>query len=162
MRQSIEHAIAFVREQIAGDLGHIDTIIQSDADMRAKAQRLATTPGLGSLTACRLVAMLPELGDCDSRQIARLVGLAPINRDSGQMRGKRSTGGGRAPIRKLLYMPTVTAIQHNPVIRNTYQHLLSKGKPKLVALIAAMRKLVILLNVMQKEHKTWNQLNCNA
>ena len=91
----------------------------------------------------------------DRKQIARLTGVAPINRDSGTLRGKRTTGGGRAHVRQTLYMPTLVATRHNPTIKAFYQRLVAAGKPKLVALIAAMRKLLTILNLLVREGKTW-------
>ncbi|MCA8998189.1 MAG: IS110 family transposase, partial [Planctomycetaceae bacterium] len=98
---------------------------------------------------------LPELGTLNRQQIARLVGVAPTNRDSGTLRGKRTTGGGRVEIRNALYMPTVVALKHNPAIKRFHERLVANGKPTLVALIAAMRKLITILNVMIREGKTW-------
>jgi transposase len=103
-----------------------------------------------------LISELPELGTLNRQQIARLVGVAPTNRDSGTLRGKRTTGGGRVEIRNALYMPTVVAKQHNPAIKTFYDRLVTKGKPKLVALIASMRKLITILNVMIRNGKTWD------
>lgn len=97
-------------------------------------------------------------GQCNRQQIARLIGVAPINRDSGTMRGKRTTGGGRKSIRTMVFMPTLVAVQHNPLIRSYYQNLVARGKKKMVALVAAMRKLIIV-NVMIRERKTWEQIS---
>ena len=140
----------------------MNNLIEQDADLTRDAKTAESVPGIGRLTAGRLVALLPELGSCTPGQIARLIGVAPINRDSGQMRGRRTTGGGRSHVRAMLYMPTLVAVRHNPVIRQMYQRLLAKGKPKMVALVAAMRKLIIYLNAMIRDHKTWEQfVNCN-
>jgi transposase len=100
---------------------------------------------------------LPELGTLNRQQIARLVGVAPTNRDSGTLRGKRTTGGGRVEIRNALYMPTVVAKQYNSKIKTFYDRLLKNGKPKMVALIASMRKLLTMLNTMIRNGKTWNE-----
>ena len=135
----------------------MNNLIEQDADLRRDAKTAESVPGIGRLTAGRLVALLPELGSCTPAQIARLIGVAPINRDSGQMRGRRTTGGGRSHIRAMLYMPTLVAVRHNPVIRQMYQRLVAKGKPKMVALVACMRKLIIYLNAMIRDHKTWEQ-----
>ena len=112
--------------------------------------------GIGATTAALLVTELPELGHLNRRQIAALVGVAPINRDSGTYRGKRMTGGGRRHLRARLFMPTLVAVRYNPVIRRFYQHLLDRGKTKMVALIAAMRKLLTILNTMLNKNETWN------
>lgn len=112
-------------------------------------------PGVGATTAAALTAELPELGRLNRRQAARLVGLAPINRDSGTLRGKRLIGGGRATVRKGLYMATLVATKHNPVIRAFYQALLHKGKAKMTALVACMRKLLLILNAIVKTNQPW-------
>ncbi|QDT28342.1 Transposase IS116/IS110/IS902 family protein [Gimesia panareensis] len=116
---------------------------------------------MAGTTAALLISDLPELGSLNRKQIARLIGLAPTNRDSGTLRGKRTIGGGRVRIRNGLYMPTVTALNHNPRIKAFYTRLVENGKPKMVALVAAMRKLLIILNTMVKEGKKWeaNMIN---
>lgn len=103
-----------------------------------------------------LVSNVPELGSLNRRQVAALIGVAPINRDSGQFRGKRMTGGGRKDVRARLYMPTLVAIQHNRVIRGFYQRLLGAGKSKMTAVIACMRKLIVILNTMIARKEHWN------
>jgi transposase len=153
----IDGHLAFIDAQIETVAHAMDELIDADAAMARDADAIRSVPGLGRLTARRLVADLPELGRCTPRQIAKLVGLAPINRDSGTLRGKRTTGGGRRAVRKLLYMPTLVATRHNPLIRSMYLRLLAAGKPKMVALVACMRKLLILLNAMIRERKTWDQ-----
>jgi transposase len=158
MQLLIEQMIEKVDQQLEGVEQVMDQLVASDESMQRDVNTIASTPGLGKLTASRLVAMLPELGQCNRQQIARLIGVAPINRDSGTMRGKRTTGGGRKIIRTFLYMPTLVAVRYNPVIRETYQRLVKKGKPKMVALIAAMRKLIIMVNIMIREQKTWSQI----
>ena len=153
----IDAHLAWLDEQLAHVARHMDTLIESDDVLRRTAHAIASTPGVGRLTARRLVAELPELGARSPRQIAKLIGVAPINRDSGVLRGKRTTGGGRRSVRKLLYMPTLVATRHNGHIRAMYQRLQDAGKPKLVALVACMRKLLVYLNAMIRENKTWEQ-----
>ena len=110
---------------------------------------------MGPKTAYRLIAMLPELGRCSRQQIAALVGVAPLNRDSGKFRGRRTTWGGRGSLRWVLYMAVLTATRTNPVIRRYYQRLLAAGKLKKVALVACMRKLLTILNAMMREGRPW-------
>jgi len=153
----IDTHLVWLDEQLAHVAEHMDTLIESHDTLRRTAHAIASTPGVGRLTARRLVAELPELGARSPKQIAKLIGVAPINRDSGVLRGKRTTGGGRRSVRKLLYMPTLVATRHNTHIRAMYQRLLDAGKPKLVALVACMRKLLVYLNAMIRENKTWEQ-----
>ena len=161
VEQMIREHIVFIDEQIEQVAMQMDELIDQDDALMRNADVIESTPGLGRLTARRLTADLPELGRCTPKQIAKLVGLAPINRDSGTLRGKRMTGGGRHSVRKQLYMPTLVATRHNPVIRSMYQRLVAAGKPKMVALVACMRKLLILLNAMIREDKMWDQfLKC--
>lgn len=137
-----------------------ETIRKELADMpelKAKAEIIESAPGIGETTASMLVTEVPELGRLNRRQIAMLIGVAPINRDSGTFRGKRITGGGRRDVRARLFMPTLVAIRHNSVIRRFYQHLLERGKTKMTAIIACMRKLITILNIMVARNQAWNQ-----
>ena len=130
------------------------TIRQSPV-WREKDDLLRTVPGVGRQVSLALLAYLPELGTLDRRQVAALVGVAPFNRDSGILRGKRTVWGGRARIRAALYMGTLVASRRNPVIRDFYQRLLASGKPKKLALTACMRKLLVILNSMLKHRTPW-------
>jgi transposase len=112
-------------------------------------------PGIGPQTASLLITHLPELGQLTRQQIAALVGIAPLNRDSGASRGRRTTWGGRPAVRAGLYMAALVATQHNVVIRTFYQRLVAAGKPKKLALIAAMRKLLTILNAMLHHRRPW-------
>lgn len=120
-------------------------------DLQQKMNILLSVPGIGVTTATMLVTEVPELGQLNRRQIAALIGVAPINRDSGNFRGKRMTGGGRHAVRTRLYMPTVVACNHNPTIKPFYQRLINNGKTKMTALVAAMRKLLSIANTMLKK-----------
>lgn len=117
---------------------------------------ISSAPGIGDGVAFTLLGELPELGHINNRQIAALCGLAPYNRDSGKMNGKRRIRGGRAPIRTVLYMAMLSAIQHNPVIKQFYQKLVAQGKHKKVALTACMRKMMTILNTMVRNDQVWN------
>ena len=156
IKTSINQTIKYLNKQITKTELAIDNMLAADEALSARAFRLATVPGIGHATAAFLVVELPELGSCNKRQIAALAGVAPVNRDSGMFRGKRMTGGGRSQIRTLLYMPTLVAIQHNPAIRAFYRRLVDQGKPKMTAVVAAMRKLLIILNTMLKNNQAWN------
>ena len=120
------------------------------------AELLETAKGIGGASSAMFIGSLPELGKLSARQIGKLVGVAPLNCDSGKYRGKQKIQGGRADVRSALYMPTCCAIQHNPVIRAFYKRLVAAGKPKKVALVACMRKLLVILNAMVRDGKHWD------
>ncbi len=136
----------------------LNDTIRTSPIWRAKDDLLQSVPGVGGITAFTLIAELPELGSLDRRKIAALVGLAPLNRDSGHCRGRRMIAGGRATVRCVLYMATLTAIRFNPVIAHFYQRLTAAGRPKKVALTAAMRKLLTILNAMLRDQRPWQQI----
>ena len=129
--------------------------LQAHATWQAQAALLRSVPGVGPVVAAVLVAELPELGRLNGREIAALVGVAPLNRDSGHYRGQRRVWGGRASVRTILYMATVTATRHNPAIRDFYTRLCRRGKPRKVALVAAMRKLLLILNAVARDQAPW-------
>ena len=155
----LQHRIAGHVAWLRQALGELDRdiaqLIRSSPVWRAQETRLTSLPGIGDVTAQALIADLPELGQLDRRRIAALVGLAPFNRDSGQWRGRRMIGGGRPAVRRALYMATIVAIQYNPAIAAGYQRLVSGGRPKKVALVAAMRKLLTTLNAMLRDQRPW-------
>jgi len=136
--------------QIKKQIEQLDLLIQGHIDqsheLSAKAAKLTAISGVGARTAALLLAQLPELGELNRREIAALVGVAPFNRDSGRMRGKRAIYGGRKPVRHGLYMAALVAAHHNPILRNFYLRLRAAGKPAKLALTATMRKLLIVLN----------------
>jgi len=151
----IRQAIDWYQQQLDQIEREIEALIRQTAEFQAKVDLMQTVPGIGATTAAMLVAKLPELGHRTNNQLSRTVGVAPLNRDSGQFRGKRMTGGGRSELRQQLFMPTLVAVRHNPKIRAFYQRLIQHGKPKMVALIAAMRKLLTCLNAMLKTGQPW-------
>ena len=157
----ISDSIQFYKKQLKHIEKKLKELIDADEESRERSEILQSVPGVAGTTAALLISDLPELGSLNRKQIARLIGLAPTNRDSGTLRGKRTIGGGRVRIRNGLYMPTVTALNHNPRIKAFYKRLVENGKPKMVALVAAMRKLLIILNTMVKEGKKWeaNMIN---
>lgn len=155
-RASIRQAIQFYDKQLKALDRQIKELIRQDAQFQRRAELLTSVPGIGPTTAAALQAQLPELGQLDRGQVAKLAGLAPINRDSGTLRGKRMIGGGRVGVRRALFMATLVAARYNPTFKKHYQHLLAKGKAKLVALTACMRKLLITLNAMLKNNSPWN------
>jgi transposase len=130
--------------------------IESSPIWKAKDDLLQSTPGIGPACSMTLLASLPELGSLSRHQIAALVGVAPFNKDSGKSRGRRTTQGGRANVRCVLFMSTLAAIRFNPVIARFYRRLLAAGKTKMVAMVACMRKLLTILNAMLKSGTPWN------
>jgi transposase len=132
-------------------------LVQSHDDWRERFERAQTVPGVGDTIAAAIVSELPELGQLNRQKIASLVGLAPMNRDSGQHRGRRHIQGGRGGIRQLLYMGALTGIRFNPVIRRTYRRLRAKGKTFKVAITACMRKLLVILNTMFRNRTNWGE-----
>jgi len=157
--RSIRAILKTIEKQIENVDRQIRDHIDNNAELKRKTEQLESVPGIGETTASLLVTELPELGRLNRRQIAALVGVAPINRDSGTYRGKRMTGGGRCHLRARLFMPTLVAARHNPTIQSFYQRLIKNGKTKMTALIAAMRKLLTILNVMLKKNETWKPKN---
>ena len=153
--KSVRQTLRFLERQLAAITDQLDAMIQASPIWLEKVQLLQSVKSIGPVTARELLVELPELGQLERRQIASLVGLAPINRDSGKMRGRRSTWGGRRDVRTALYTPTVSAIRHNPTIRNFYQSLRSAGKLKMVALVACMRKLLTILNAILRDQRPW-------
>lgn len=131
-------------------------LIRQIPELQQKMLSLLSVPGIGQTTAIMLLTEVPELGQLNRRQLAALIGVAPINRDSGSLRGKRMTGGGRRSVRTRLYMPAVVACHHNPVLKLFYQRLLQKGKTKMTALIATMRKLLTIINSMLAKGEAWS------
>jgi transposase len=148
--------IAWLEQQIAQADGDLQQQIKQTPLWRAKDQLYRSVPGIGPQTSLRLISDLPELGHLSHRQLAALVGLAPFNDDSGRRRGPRHCRGGRTAIRRTLYMATVTAIRHNPTLAPFYRRLRAAGKPGKVAVIAAMRKLLTILNAMAKHQTPWH------
>lgn len=156
VRESVDTVIETLENQTEKIEQQIADQIESQPELRNKTEQLQSTPGIGATTAALLVTELPELGRLNRRQIAALVGVAPINRDSGTYRGKRMTGGGRRDLRARLFMPTLSAIRFNAAIGNFYRRLLNKGKAKMTAVIAAMRKLLTILNLMVAQNESWD------
>lgn len=133
----------------------IDDSIRGTPAWRESEDLLKSVPGVGSTTARTLLAELPELGMLDRKRIAALVGVAPLNRDSGTLRGRRTIWGGRAQVRAALYMAALVAARHNPAIVALYQRLRNAGKPAKVALTACMRKLLTILNAIIRDRQSW-------
>ena len=154
-REGLEKHIEWLKDAIATIDTELDQAIQQSETWKAKDKLLRSVPGVGRILSTALLGWLPELGVLSGKQIAALVGVAPFNRDSGQMRGRRMIQGGREQIRSLLYMAALSATRFNPVIASFYSRLIQAGKPAKVALTACMRKLLTILNAMVKHNTTW-------
>jgi transposase len=155
IQRQIQAHLTWLKKQVAAldeDLTHR---IQSTPIWREQEDLLRSVPGIGPVVSRTLLAELPELGTLTHKQIAALVGVAPLNRDSGTLRGRRTTWGGRAVVRAALYMSTLVATKHNPVMKVFYQRLRADGKEPKVALVACMRKLVTILNAIVKRRTPW-------
>lgn len=133
-----------------------EALLTDQDELRPKAELLCSAPAVGTVTAATLLAECSELGTPDRKKIAALVGVAPMNKDSGNKTGKRRIMGGRAPLRSTLYMAALSATQFNPVIRPFYQQLVDRGKDKKLALTACMRKLLVMLNAMMRDNQPRN------
>lgn len=154
-KADIEAHIEWLTERIKKVGKDISSTIKKTPLWREKENLLRTFKGIGPVNACTLLARLPELGQLDRKKIAALAGLAPINRDSGRYRGRRTIFGGRTDVRAALYMATLSAVSRNPVIRAFYEHLIHAGKLPKVALTACMHKILIILNAMLRTNTPW-------
>ncbi|QNN25334.1 IS110 family transposase [Planctomycetales bacterium ZRK34] len=157
---AIDAVLDTVNTQIDQLDQQIDAMIESDDDLDQRGKLMRSAPGIGPVFVATSLAELDELGRLNAKQIAALVGVAPFNRDSGTLRGRRVTRGGRTSVRCALYMAALSARRHNPVLRPFADRLAEQGKPKKVVLVAVMRKLLTLLNAMLRDNLTWNQLEC--
>ena len=155
VRKDIELHIAYLKERLDQSNKDIEKIIKASSLNRETAELLGTVPGIGPVTIASFIAFCPELGNLNRRQIAKLVGTAPLNRDSGPKTGPRCIWGGRKTLRNQLYMATVSAISCNYKIREFYLRLSAAGKKPKVAITACMRKLLTIVNVIVKEQKPW-------
>ena len=140
----------------------VELVVMEATHFAELDQLLRSAGGIGPVASATLIAELPELGRLTRRQIAALVGVAPMARDSGQMRGRRRIQGRRFQVRRALYMATLTAARHNPVIRAHYQHLVAAGKLKKVALVACLRKLLTILNAMVRTHTGFDRTHTHT
>lgn len=155
LQRDLEAHIAWLDDALERLEADLKALIRSTPIWRDADELLRSVPGVGPVTSCALIADLPELGHLDRRRIAALAGVAPVARDSGSFRGRRMIVGGRAHVRRSLYMATVAAIKHNPVIRVFFHRLVAAGRPGKVAVIAAMRKLLTILNAMLRDRRPW-------
>jgi transposase len=153
--KGVERHLAMLQKELSALEQDLDDAVRGSPAWRDSEDLLTSVPGIGNTTARTLIADLPELGTLDRKQIAALVGVAPFNRDSGKRRGKRAIWGGRAGVRAALYMAALAATRFNPAIAAFHQRLRAAGKPPKVALVACMRKLLIILNAMLRDRRPW-------
>jgi transposase len=155
LKSRIQTHLAWLQQALADIDQEIDGHVRRSPVWRETEELLTSVPGIGKVTARTLLADLPELGQLGRRKLAALVGVAPINRDSGLWRGHRAIAGGRFAVRNVLYMATLTALRWNPVIRVHYAQLRERGRPAKVAIVACMRRLLTILNAMLRERTPW-------
>jgi len=155
VKASLRSHIRYLDRQLEKAETGLSDLIKACPAWQEDVDLLTSVPGVGQLTAANLTIMLPEIGSIGRKQIAKLVGVAPLSRDSGLSRGSRSIWGGRAQVRRTLYMSTLVATRYNPVISAVYNRLIERGKPKKVAIVACMRKLLIICNAMIRDRSSW-------
>lgn len=155
LARKIDRHIAFLEKELVDIDRQIDDGIRNSPAWREKEELLTSVPGIGPITARTIIAELPELGSIDRRKLAALVGVAPVNRDSGMFRGHRTIAGGRTSVRNVLYMAALTAIRWNPIVKATYDRLVKRGRPKKVALVACIRQLLTILNAIVRDRTQW-------
>jgi transposase len=156
VRRDLEAHIAYLARQIEGLDRELSQAIEVSPAWKAKDDLLRGVPGIGKVVSRTLLASLPELGELSNKQVTALVGLAPVARDSGTLRGRRCIAGGRGPVRAILYMAALTATRYNPVLGAFYRRLIAAGKATKVALTAVMRKLLTIINAMIRHNQPWN------
>jgi transposase len=156
VKKSLKAHITFLERELRMTDTDLGDMVKTSPAWRERDELLQSVPGVGPVLSRTLLADLPELGRMSRRAIAKLVGVAPLSRDSGTMRGRRFVQGGRAPVRAVLYMAALVATKRNAVIRQFYQRLVDAGKPKKLALVACMRKLLTILNTMVRTNTQWN------
>ena len=157
LKADIKRVIHHLERQLEKVDKQLHALVEKEDAWREKRDILLSMPGIGPVVVNTLLGDLPELGELNHKQISALTGVAPFNRDSGQLRGKRRIRGGRASVRTTLFMAVLTSVQHNPVIKRFYQRLVAQGKHKKVALTACIRKMIIMLNAMLRDGKKWQE-----
>jgi transposase len=169
-KQHLEHASASMKKSINKHISHLEKLLLSiesalkelfnqDSILKDKLERLDEIKGVGEVTAMNILIHLPELGKLSNKEVSALAGVAPFNKDSGKSKGKREISGGRAPVRAALYMAILTAKKFNPTLKKFYDRLIAKGKLKKVAMVACMRKLIIIMNAILRDGTRWKALN---
>lgn len=156
LQQSLQRTICYLKKEMEVIDQEIEQFLQDHQELEEQETLLRTAKSVGRVTAVTLLADLPELGQLDRKEIAALVGVAPMNRDSGRKRGYRRTQGGRPAVRSALYMSTLSGIRYNPILKAQYDQLVKRGKEKKVAITACMRKMLTILNAMMRDHQPFH------
>lgn len=159
VKKDIEKTIKFLKKRLEGISEEIQAILQGDEELKSQQQILYSMKGVGKITAQTLMIDLPELGQLSRKEIAALVGVAPMNQESGKKRSYSRIQQGRSTVRRTLYMAALVAARYNEPLKNFYQRLVAAGKPKKVALVAVMRKMLVILNAMVRDKTPWNYVN---
>lgn len=154
---SIKAMLMMIKKQLQKMDEELTGLIESCPEYKTKSELVQSMPGIGKVSAATLISYLPELGLMNSKQVASLVGVAPMNKESGRYKGKQVTQGGRAQVRTVLFMAMMSAMQCNPKFKSTYERLVTAGKPKKVAIIACVRKMVVILNSMVRDGVMWEE-----
>lgn len=157
LQADIKRSISSLQRQLEKVDQILDKLVEAESEWREKREIMLSMPGIGKTVVNTIMGDLPELGSLNQKQVAALTGVAPYNRDSGKLRGKRRIRGGRHTVRTILFMATLTSIQHNKVIKAFYQRLVAQGKHKKVALTACIRKIIIILNAMVRDGQRWDE-----
>ncbi|KJY66357.1 IS110 family transposase, partial [Vibrio nigripulchritudo] len=157
LHSTIKPMLTAMKNQISNIEDKLVKLIESCPDYQTKNDILQSVPGIGNIAAASIISNVPELGYITNKQAASLIGVAPITRESGRYKGKRVIQGGRAQVRTVLYMAMMSAMQCNPVFKATYTRLVQSGKPKKVAIIACVRKMVVILNSMLRDGVMWDE-----
>jgi transposase len=157
LKADIQRGITQLQKQVVKVDQHLERLVDQEAAWSAKREVMLSMPGVGPVVVNTLLGDLPELGTLEHKQIAALTGVAPYNRESGKLRGKRRIRGGRHHVRTILFMAVLSSVQHNPVIRAFYRRLVAQGKHKKVALVACIHKMVIMLNAMVRDGRKWKE-----
>jgi transposase len=153
LQQSLKRTIRYLQTELGAIDQEIEQFLQAHQALEEQEKLLRSAKSIGRVTAATLLADLPELGQLDRKEIAALVGVAPMNRDSGRKHGHRKTQGGRPAVRSALYMSALTGIRYNPILKAQYDHLVKRGKEKKVAITACMRKMLTILNAMLRDQQ---------
>ena len=158
LRRLLAQRLAQIERQIGSVDGAMQAIVKTDPDLRARMEILVSIPGISTVSATAILVDMPEIGHMDGKQAAALAGLAPVSRQSGRWQGQERIRGGRSSVRRSLFMPALSAIQHNRPTKERFNQLVAAGKPRKVALVAVMRKLIVTANALLRDGREWSEI----